>query len=32
MDDFAQAYEVFGNSADTGALKVVLTREEDENR
>jgi alcohol dehydrogenase len=28
MDDFAQAYEVFSNSADTGALKVLLTRED----
>ena len=26
LDDFAEAYEVFGNAADTGALKVVLTR------
>jgi alcohol dehydrogenase len=28
MDEFEQAYEVFGNSADSGALKVVLTRED----
>ena len=26
LDDFTEAYEVFGNAADTGALKVVLTR------
>jgi alcohol dehydrogenase len=26
LDGFAEAYEVFGNAADTGALKVVLTR------
>jgi alcohol dehydrogenase len=26
LDDFAEAYKVFGNAADTGALKVVLTR------
>jgi alcohol dehydrogenase len=26
LDDFAEAYEVFGNAADTGALKVVLSR------
>jgi alcohol dehydrogenase len=26
MDEFAQAYEVFGSAADSGALKVVLTR------
>jgi alcohol dehydrogenase len=26
LDDFAEAYTVFGNAADTGALKVVLTR------
>jgi alcohol dehydrogenase len=25
LDDFAEAYKVFGNAADTGALKVVLT-------
>jgi alcohol dehydrogenase len=30
MDEFEQAYEVFGNSADSGALKVVLTREDEE--
>jgi alcohol dehydrogenase len=26
LDQFEEAYEVFGNAADTGALKVVLTR------
>jgi len=26
LDDFMQAYDVFGRAADTGALKVVLTR------
>jgi len=26
LDDFMNAYEVFGNAADTGALKVVLER------
>jgi len=26
MDDFDRAYEVFGNAAETGALKVVLSR------
>ena len=26
LDDFMDAYEVFGNAADTGALKVVLSR------
>ncbi|MBO2455195.1 zinc-dependent alcohol dehydrogenase family protein [Actinomadura barringtoniae] len=26
LDDFPKAYEVFGNAADTGALKVVVTR------
>jgi alcohol dehydrogenase len=26
LDDFAEAYTVFGNAADTGALKVVLSR------
>jgi alcohol dehydrogenase len=26
LGDFAEAYEVFGNAADTRALKVVLTR------
>jgi alcohol dehydrogenase len=30
MDEFDKAYEVFGGPAATGALKVVLTREEDE--
>jgi alcohol dehydrogenase len=28
MDDFDKAYEIFGNSAATAALKVVLTRGE----
>jgi alcohol dehydrogenase len=26
LDDFVEAYDVFGRAADTGALKVVLTR------
>jgi alcohol dehydrogenase len=26
LDDFVEAYEVFGNAASTGALKVVLAR------
>jgi alcohol dehydrogenase len=26
LDEFDQAYDVFGRAADTGALKVVLTR------
>ncbi|MEU5878684.1 hypothetical protein [Spirillospora sp. NPDC047279] len=26
FDDFPQAYEVFANAADTGALKVVISR------
>ena len=26
LDDFMEAYDVFGRAADTGALKVVLTR------
>ena len=26
LDQFPEAYEVFANAADTGALKVVLTR------
>ena len=26
LDDFMKAYDVFGRAADTGALKVVLTR------
>ena len=26
LDDFAEAYRVFGDAADTGALKVVLSR------
>jgi alcohol dehydrogenase len=29
LDDFEQAYDVFSGAADTGALKVVLTREEE---
>jgi alcohol dehydrogenase len=29
MDDFEQAYDVFGDAASNGALKVVLTREEE---
>jgi alcohol dehydrogenase len=28
LDDFEKAYEVFGNSASSAALKVVLTRSE----
>ena len=27
MDNFEEAYDVFARAADTGALKVVLTRE-----
>lgn len=30
MDDFEEAYDVFGDAARNGALKVVLTREEEE--
>jgi alcohol dehydrogenase len=30
LDEFEEAYDVFGRSADTGALKVVLTRRDDE--
>jgi alcohol dehydrogenase len=26
LDEFMTAYDVFANAADTGALKVVLTR------
>jgi alcohol dehydrogenase len=26
LDQFAEAYDVFGRAAETGALKVVLTR------
>jgi alcohol dehydrogenase len=26
IDDFMEAYDVFSRAADTGALKVVLTR------
>jgi alcohol dehydrogenase len=26
LDDFIEAYDIFGRAADTGALKVVLTR------
>jgi alcohol dehydrogenase len=29
MDDFEQAYDVFADAASNGALKVVLTREEE---
>ena len=28
LDDFMKAYDVFGRAADTGALKVVVTRKE----
>ena len=31
MDDFEKAYDVFGDAA-SGALKVVVTREEDEDQ
>jgi alcohol dehydrogenase len=31
MDDFEEAYDVFGDAASNGALKVVLTREEEDN-
>ena len=30
LDEFDEAYDVFGRAADTGALKVVLTRRGDE--
>jgi alcohol dehydrogenase len=30
MNDFEQAYDVFADAASNGALKVVLTREEDD--
>jgi alcohol dehydrogenase len=30
MDEFEQAYDVFGDAASNGALKVVLTRREEE--
>jgi alcohol dehydrogenase len=30
LDGFMQAYDVFSKPADSGALKVILTREEDE--
>jgi alcohol dehydrogenase len=30
LDEFDQAYDVFGRAADTGALKVVLSRRGDE--
>jgi hypothetical protein len=30
MDDFEEAYDVFGDAASNGALKVVLTRDEEE--
>jgi hypothetical protein len=29
LDDFEQAYDVFSDAASNGALKVVLTREEE---
>jgi alcohol dehydrogenase len=32
MDEFGRAYDVFGDGAGSGALKVVLTREGDEAR
>jgi alcohol dehydrogenase len=30
MDEFEQAYDVFGDAASNGALMIVLTREEEE--
>src|ERR1700733_1630788 len=30
LDDFEQAYDVFGDAASNGALKVVLTRQEEQ--
>jgi alcohol dehydrogenase len=30
LDEFEEAYDVFGRSADSGALKVVLTHSDDE--
>jgi alcohol dehydrogenase len=30
MDEFEHAYDVFGDAAANGALKVVLTRQEKE--
>ena len=30
MDEFEQAYDIFGDAASNGALKVVLTRQEEE--
>src|SRR6185437_5207859 len=30
MDDFEEAYDVFGDAASNGALKLVLTRDEEE--
>ena len=30
LDEWDEAYDVFSRSADTGALKVVLTRSDDE--
>jgi alcohol dehydrogenase len=30
LDEFDEAYDVFGRAADTGALKVVLSRRDDE--
>jgi alcohol dehydrogenase len=32
MDEFEQAYDVFGDAASNGALKVVLTRQEEEDQ
>jgi len=32
LDDFEKAYDVFASAASNGALKVVLTREEDEDQ
>jgi len=29
LDDFEDAYDVFGDAATNGALKVVLTRQEE---
>jgi alcohol dehydrogenase len=30
LDEFDEAYDVFGRAADAGALKVVLSRQDDE--
>jgi alcohol dehydrogenase len=32
MDDFEQAYDLFADAASNGALKVVLTRQEEDER